>query len=72
MVLYPVSMAQALEIANRKLSFAEVQASSSRQFICQGERSGQFRIAFVAHAVFLSAWQEVHGFGTWYLSVVDG
>ena len=38
----------------------------------QGERSGQWRIASAAHAVVLSMWQEVHGFGILYLSVMAG
>src|SRR5713226_140654 len=31
-----------------------------------GERSGQCRIASAAHAVVLSVWQDVHGFGILY------
>ena len=38
----------------------------------QGERSGQCRTASLAHAVDLSAWQEVHGLGILYLSVMAG
>jgi hypothetical protein len=38
----------------------------------QGERSGQWRSASVAHAVVLSVWQEVHGFEILYLSVMAG
>ena len=38
----------------------------------QGERSGQVRRISVAHAVVLSAWQEVQGFGILYLSVIAG
>lgn len=37
-----------------------------------GERSSQPRIAPVAHAVVLSLWQVVHGFGMPYLSVIAG
>jgi ligand-binding sensor domain-containing protein len=40
--------------------------------IRQGERSFQWRIASAAHAVPLSAWQEVHGLGTLYFSVITG
>ena len=36
------------------------------------ERSGQCRIASAAQAVVLSAWQDVHGFGILYLSVIAG
>jgi len=38
----------------------------------QGERSGHLLNSFVAHAVDLSVWQEVHGFGILYLSVISG
>ena len=38
----------------------------------QGERSGQWRSASVAHAVVLSVWQEVQGFGILYFSVIAG
>src|SRR5580700_4039771 len=38
----------------------------------QGERSGQWRMASVAQAVVLSAWQEVQGLGILYLSVMSG
>jgi hypothetical protein len=38
----------------------------------QGERSGQWRMTSVAQAVVLSVWQEVHGFGILYLSVMSG
>lgn len=37
-----------------------------------GERSGHLLNSFVAHAVDLSAWHDVHGFGILYLSVIDG
>ncbi len=36
----------------------------------QGDRSGHCRSASSAQAVDLSAWQEVQGFGIWYLSVI--
>jgi hypothetical protein len=38
----------------------------------QGDRSFQWRIASVAQAVLLSEWQEVHGLGILYLSVITG
>ena len=38
----------------------------------QGERSGQWRRASVAQALVLSAWQEVHGLGILYFSVMAG
>ena len=38
----------------------------------QGERSGQWRIASLAQAVLLSVWQEVHGLGILYFSVIAG
>ena len=38
----------------------------------QGERSGQRFISFVAHAVVLSIWHDVQGFGILYLSVMAG
>ena len=38
----------------------------------QGERSGHVRIVSVAHAVVLSAWHIVQGFGILYLSVIAG
>jgi len=37
-----------------------------------GERPGQCRIASAAHAVVLSVWQDVHGLGILYLSVIAG
>src|SRR6185437_4795131 len=37
-----------------------------------GERSGHLLISFVAHAVDLSLWHDVHGFGILYLSVIAG
>lgn len=40
--------------------------------IRHGERSGQCRSASVAQAVVLSVWQEVHGFGILYFSVMAG
>ena len=36
------------------------------------EEAGQCRIASAAHAVVLSMWHDVHGFGILYLSVVEG
>ena len=37
-----------------------------------GERSGHLLISLVAHAVDLSLWHDVHGFGILYLSVIAG
>ena len=36
------------------------------------DSSGQWLIASLAHAVFLSLWHDVHGFGIRYLSVISG
>ena len=38
----------------------------------QGETSGQLRSASVAHALVLSLWHEVHGFGIFSVSVIAG
>ena len=38
----------------------------------QGDSSVQWRMASAAQAVFLSMWQDVHGFGILYLSVIAG
>lgn len=38
----------------------------------QGDRSGHRPSASSAQAVDLSVWQEVQGFGMWYLSVIAG
>ena len=38
----------------------------------QGERSGQWRMASAAQVVVLSEWQDVHGLGILYLSVIAG
>ena len=46
--------------------------SALRYSIRHGERSGQCRITSVAHAVVLSAWHDVQGFGILYLSVIAG
>jgi len=42
------------------------------QFRRHGDRSGHRFRASVAHAVVLSAWHIVHGFGILYLSVIAG
>ena len=38
----------------------------------QLENSGHLLMASFAHAVFLSLWHDVHGFGIPYLSVISG
>ena len=38
----------------------------------QADRSGHCRIASFAHAVVLSEWHVVQGFGIWYFSVIEG
>src|SRR5258707_12530122 len=40
--------------------------------ICHRDSSGQRRMASAAHAVVLSMWQDMHGFGILYFSVMAG
>ena len=54
--------------ATKSYQVYQVPASSVRH----GDRSGQRRISFVAQAVVLSLWHDVHGLGILYLSVMSG
>ena len=62
-------------IANWLIEQAKLSGYQSESGFCpsrQGERSFHWRIASAAHAVVLSEWHEVHGFGILYLSVIAG
>lgn len=62
-------MAEAHRIPLRKRLLAPKRPFYSSR---HGERSGHLLNSFVAHAVDLSAWHDVHGFGILYLSVIAG